>query len=91
MGWWLIPISFWFFGVLIAFIPTLLPYIIRRQEEILAEDVRKTRNSDPSASTYYEMEKRGLEYTPKRAITLVTTLVSLVIIALGFVAMGFLI
>lgn len=86
----IVSILFWLVGILVILSGRYLLHKLHHAEKDLKEKAEEVKFKDNSASVTYQIEDEVLDAIPWYYIRLIFILIGMVIIALGFVPLGFL-
>lgn len=91
MGWWFLPIGFWFIGIVVMIAGNYVGHKISEKKEHLHKKSKTTQVQDTDASIYFAMEGKILDMMPWVTVRLFYIIFGMLIFALGFVALSFVI
>ncbi|HEX7064615.1 MAG TPA: hypothetical protein VF199_06055 [Bacillales bacterium] len=91
MGWWFLPIAFWAVGLLVMIGGVYIGHKISEAKEHLHENAELAKHRDRTASMYFGLEGKALDMIPWVTVRLVYLILGMIIFALGFVALSFII
>lgn len=89
MGPLFISFLFWLVGFLVILSGPVIGYLLKRMKKKMDQKSEETRHDDNEASFVYAILENVIDIIPWFYIRLVFTIVGMVIIALGFVSLGF--
>ncbi|MFC7393505.1 hypothetical protein [Scopulibacillus cellulosilyticus] len=85
----IISIIFWLVGILIIFGGEYFVFKIKHAQHDLRKSKESLEFNDNSASIVRGIEAKALDYIPWYLIRIAASIVGLIVIAFGFVALGF--
>lgn len=91
MYWLVVPIMFWLIAVLIIYSPNAIYRLLEKEKKKLAEHAKKAKPNDSGEGVLYTIEERALDMISWWGMTFSMTILGLVLIALGFVSLSFII
>ncbi|HET7580766.1 MAG TPA: hypothetical protein VFK33_15925 [Bacillales bacterium] len=89
MGWWFLPITFWALGLIFMVGGIYVGHKIGEKKHQLKADAEKAVNGNKDAHVYFELEGRVLDMIPWVTVRLFYLVFGMVVFALGFVALSF--
>jgi hypothetical protein len=87
---WLIPLSFWLSGLLIAGSPGILFRKFAHEKGEVEQKARTSRKRHLPSKLFFTIEKNAMDMIPWWLFTLICTILSLILITFGFFSIGFL-
>ncbi|GGH83114.1 putative membrane protein [Pullulanibacillus pueri] len=90
MGPLIISLVFWLIGIIVIVSHSILITLLKHKQKEFDERAEQKMFNDNSASIANSMGEQVLDLIPWGYIRLVTVIIGMIIIALGFVPLGFL-
>jgi hypothetical protein len=87
MIWLLIPIFIWTLALIIMGLPQLIYQIVQKVKVKLRKEAKLARRTNPDESMYKAIEEDILDVIHMRGLHLIGSIVGLILIALGTVAL----
>lgn len=86
MIWLLVPVFIWTIALLIMGLPQLVYNMVQRLKRELSKDAKLAKRTNPDESIYKRIEVGMLEIAQNRILYLISSIIGVVLIALGTVA-----
>lgn len=87
MIWLLVPIFIWTIALLIMGLPQLVYNMVQKLKMELSKDAKLAKRTNPDESIYKRIEVGILEIADNRILYLISSIIGLVLIAFGTVAL----
>lgn len=91
MGWWFLPIAFWAIGLIIIIGGNYVGHKIGETKARLHHHAESAQFRDTETSIYFAIGEKALGMVPWVSVRLFYVIVGMVVFALGFVALSFVI